>query len=39
LAYIEQYANKSGAMAREQQLKSWKSNKRIKELILRSTNE
>jgi putative endonuclease len=34
-----QFASKEEAMAREKQLKSWKSNKRIRELILRSSTE
>jgi putative endonuclease len=37
--YIEQFVTKGEALARERQLKSWKSNKRIRELILRSSTQ
>jgi putative endonuclease len=39
IVYTEQFATKSEALAREKQLKNWKSNRRIKELIFRSSTE
>jgi putative endonuclease len=33
LVYSESYANKAAAMKREREIKSWKSTKRIEELI------
>jgi putative endonuclease len=37
IVYIEQCDTKSEALTREKQLKNWKSNKRIRELILHSS--
>ncbi len=37
--YAEQFATKAAAMQREKQLKAWKSNIRIRELISRSSIE
>jgi putative endonuclease len=39
IVYGEQFDTKTEALAREKQLKSWKSNKRIRELIGRSSTE
>jgi putative endonuclease len=39
IVYTEQFTTKKEAMVREKQLKNWKSNKRITELILRSSTE
>jgi putative endonuclease len=39
MVYSEQFLTKSEALAREKQLKNWKSNKRIRELILRSSTQ
>jgi putative endonuclease len=36
IVHIEQFASKAEAMKREKQIKRWKSNIRIKELIVRS---
>ena len=33
IAYIEEFANKSDAYARERQIKSWKSKEKIRTLI------
>ena len=38
LVYREIFESKQEAMQREKQLKGWKSNKRIKELIFRSSS-
>jgi putative endonuclease len=38
VVYTENFPTKNEALAKEKQLKNWKSNKRVKELILRSTN-
>jgi putative endonuclease len=35
LVYSEKYPNRSAAMARERQIKAWKSRKAINELILK----
>ena len=39
IVYKEIFASKEQAIQRERQLKSWKSNIRIRELILRSSTE
>jgi putative endonuclease len=39
IVYSEQFTTKSEALAREKQLKSWKSNIRIREFILRSSTQ
>ena len=38
IVFTEQYDNKSDALAREQQLKSWKNKERIKKLISDATS-
>jgi putative endonuclease len=39
LVYQELFSTKKEAMQREKQIKSWKSNIRIKELIMRNSTE
>jgi putative endonuclease len=39
LVYSEKFATKTESLRRERQLKSWKSNIRIKEFIARSSSE
>ena len=39
VVYLEYFDSKKGAMDREKQLKSWKSNARVRELISRSLSE
>jgi putative endonuclease len=39
IAYTENYITKSEAMYREKQLKNWKSQERIKQLINRNSTE
>ena len=39
LVYTEVFTDKAAAMQREKQLKGWKSNTRISELIARSSTE
>lgn len=39
IVYTEMFAEKSAALQREKQLKGWKSNTRINELIARSSTE
>jgi putative endonuclease len=39
IVYVEQFLVKTEAIKREKQIKGWKSNSRIKELIMRSSTE
>ena len=38
VVYFEEFSSKTEALKREKQLKNWKSNVRIKELIIRNQN-